>query len=553
MTTIRKNILLGDPTYFCNKSWTISYHVNAKAWISFHSYLPNFYIAENNFFYSGSNSCCDNIDFLVGEIDNTPDCIIVGHCHRVEVTTTTTTTSTSTTSTTSTSTSTTSSTTTTIWPCTIIGYADEVAPPTTTTTTTSSSTTTTTTAEPTTTTTTSSTSTSTTTAIFCNPEMSQWFQKDDCPAGPTYGDWVLYTVPAGTYCDPSLVTAIAMAQADIDANGQNNANTLGGCEEAPPTTTTTTTTTAALTTTTTTTSSTTTSTTTNGTPTEVSTLARVYIADSGETRISMHGEISYSQPSYVHLNGRYSCPSIQQLTDNTIYNFPTDGQTVQVFVDYKGTASCYINPLVFNLGSGNTLRYLLSNTPYTDGQIDDIVAASTIISDTALSPPSIECGDSKYVGSFVVNTFPSGNTYLYIIWDYRTGTTTTTSTSTTTTTSSSSTTTTTTTIPIATVNVINTDSSIIISDITVNGSSLTGITLPVGLNQTSSGTTTEIGTYTVALIFNLVDIGENITIVGSNGVSQCWATDNSHTSHSFTGVVINSSNPVNITANLGGC
>ena len=42
-----------DLTYFCNKSWTMSFNMNTKAWVSFHSYLPNYYIGESNFFYSG--------------------------------------------------------------------------------------------------------------------------------------------------------------------------------------------------------------------------------------------------------------------------------------------------------------------------------------------------------------------------------------------------------------------------------------------------------------------------------------------------------------------
>lgn len=57
---IREVVQLNDPEYFCNKSWTVSYNVNTKSWISFHTYIPNFYIAENNFFYSGLNSCCDD-------------------------------------------------------------------------------------------------------------------------------------------------------------------------------------------------------------------------------------------------------------------------------------------------------------------------------------------------------------------------------------------------------------------------------------------------------------------------------------------------------------
>ena len=62
-------ISLHNEKYFCNKSWTMSYDFNIKSWISFHSYLPNFYIADNAFFYSGKNDCCDlNFDVIAGEV-----------------------------------------------------------------------------------------------------------------------------------------------------------------------------------------------------------------------------------------------------------------------------------------------------------------------------------------------------------------------------------------------------------------------------------------------------------------------------------------------------
>lgn len=60
----RRTITLEDTDYFCNKSWTVSYNLNTKSWISFHSYLPNFYIGETNFFYSGLHGCCDEFDFI---------------------------------------------------------------------------------------------------------------------------------------------------------------------------------------------------------------------------------------------------------------------------------------------------------------------------------------------------------------------------------------------------------------------------------------------------------------------------------------------------------
>lgn len=88
--TVTTVVSLKDSEYFCNKSWTLSFNVNTKTWISFHSYIPNWYIAENNFFYSGINGCCGDFDFIAGELVPTPS------------TTTTTTSSTSSTTTTTT-------------------------------------------------------------------------------------------------------------------------------------------------------------------------------------------------------------------------------------------------------------------------------------------------------------------------------------------------------------------------------------------------------------------------------------------------------------------
>lgn len=49
-------IFLSDPRYFCDVSFTISYSFVSKSWISFHSYLPNYYIGGLNKFYTGINS-----------------------------------------------------------------------------------------------------------------------------------------------------------------------------------------------------------------------------------------------------------------------------------------------------------------------------------------------------------------------------------------------------------------------------------------------------------------------------------------------------------------
>lgn len=66
-----REIFLEDSDYFCNVSWTLSFNFVTKSWISFHSYIPNYYIGENNFFYSGMNACPNDFDALVGVFDET--------------------------------------------------------------------------------------------------------------------------------------------------------------------------------------------------------------------------------------------------------------------------------------------------------------------------------------------------------------------------------------------------------------------------------------------------------------------------------------------------
>lgn len=46
---------LGDPLYFCNKSWTLSYSFKTQSWISFHSYIPDYYVEFYSHFQSGRN------------------------------------------------------------------------------------------------------------------------------------------------------------------------------------------------------------------------------------------------------------------------------------------------------------------------------------------------------------------------------------------------------------------------------------------------------------------------------------------------------------------
>lgn len=47
-----EEVSLTDPTMFCSTSFTLSYWIPMKAWIAFHSYLPNFYIQDVSRFYT---------------------------------------------------------------------------------------------------------------------------------------------------------------------------------------------------------------------------------------------------------------------------------------------------------------------------------------------------------------------------------------------------------------------------------------------------------------------------------------------------------------------
>jgi len=42
-----------NPTYFCNKSFTVAFKVDVQRWVSFYSFTPNFYTSLPNFFQTG--------------------------------------------------------------------------------------------------------------------------------------------------------------------------------------------------------------------------------------------------------------------------------------------------------------------------------------------------------------------------------------------------------------------------------------------------------------------------------------------------------------------
>jgi len=85
---------------------------------------------------------------------------------------------------------------------------------------------------------------------------------------------------------------------------------------------------------------------------------------------------------------------------------PTPGDTVTLKAYTTQT------PTVrgFNPNFGNALRYLVTTEPYTEEQIEDLLANST-------AAPLV-AGAGFYEGSFVYNV-PNDEVYLHLIWDFR--------------------------------------------------------------------------------------------------------------------------------------
>ena len=264
----RQVVYLTDLTYFCNKSWTISYNFNTQSWISFHSYLPNWYIGENNFFYSGLNESCD-IEAVVYEDIPEPtttttttvkDCNLGGSA--------------------------------TLSDCRLSGIATFSIPTTTSTSTSSSSTTNFVPPPSTSTTTSTSTSTSTTSSTTTIPPCKCY----------TLTNTSIDIVPTVVkFCGSSINTPINVAGsgsinlclAEDPAETEfitwvecgNNCDTNDDCEDCAPTTTSTTSSTSSTTSTTssTSTSTSTTSTTTTAIPTTTTTTSSTSTSTSTST------------------------------------------------------------------------------------------------------------------------------------------------------------------------------------------------------------------------------------------------------------------------------
>jgi len=85
---------------------------------------------------------------------------------------------------------------------------------------------------------------------------------------------------------------------------------------------------------------------------------------------------------------------------------PTPGDTVTL----KAYTAQTLSKQGFNIDFGNTLRYLVSDVPYTEEQVEDLLALST-------AAPLVP-GAGFVEGSFTFNV-PNDEGFLYLIWDFR--------------------------------------------------------------------------------------------------------------------------------------
>ncbi len=119
------------------------------------------------------------------------------------------------------------------------------------------------------------------------------------------------------------------------------------------------------------------------------------------------------QSELVTFNEGTSQPLISSYSsrtgDESTNGIPADGSTVTI-ISNKLSA----NDFVFNNNAQNKLRYLSSDTLYSNNQLDIL----SLLSDSGLTNavPILNPSSGKYEASF---TYNSSNTYLYLVWDYR--------------------------------------------------------------------------------------------------------------------------------------
>ena len=127
---------------------------------------------------------------------------------------------------------------------------------------------------------------------------------------------------------------------------------------------------------------------------------------------SVTGFDSPVQSEFVTFNSGNSQPLVSSYNtrtgDKSVGAIPADNSTITIISNKLST-----NDFVFDT-SNNKLRYLSSNTLYSNSQLDML----SLLSDSGLTNavPILNPSTGKYEASF---TYNSSDSYLYLVWDYR--------------------------------------------------------------------------------------------------------------------------------------
>jgi len=104
--------------------------------------------------------------------------------------------------------------------------------------------------------------------------------------------------------------------------------------------------------------------------------------------------------------------------------------------------------------------------------------------------------------------------------------------------------------PEASVDIINTTTTASITNVTVNGVGITNITFPINAGNSGSGTTNQLGTYTIVVSFSNGS-GDSITVTDCTPTSTC--INASGVSRTFTNQVVSSGCTISIDMADGAC
>lgn len=103
------------------------------------------------------------------------------------------------------------------------------------------------------------------------------------------------------------------------------------------------------------------------------------------------------------------------------------------------------------------------------------------------------------------------------------------------------------------VSIQNNSLDIVISDVSVNGQAIQGVSFPVNAGNNATGYTTQLGTYTVTVDYTASIAGQHISFVDSELTGQCNNTSTGSQFSSFFDCVVNGNAEISINAADGLC